>query len=376
MPRLGRCFFVMSHIEDYVNNLSAIVLALLGVCCGFGCASSPSVIVKDLPSAVLDRRLERIDPALMVPITGAQDNDPYQVGPGDSVLVAVYGHPELSIATYAGTALTLQTSRLAGLVVDNDGTIQFPLIGSVKVAGKSCDELRIYLEKELATYINEPKVTVQVVVTRSLRYSLVGQFAEPGLKFNDRPVRLLEALALGGTIALDKASLRSAYIARKGKRLPIDFRRLIVDGDLSQNIPLRSGDVIVVPDRSSDQAYVFGASATSTQRGGVVPFVNGRLSLLQALAQAGFGFRDFAQGSLSNTHIIRSYGDRGELYIVDAQRILNGEAAPFELAPGDVVYVPATGLTTWNEIISTILPSLQTVAGVLTPFVDIKYLSH
>jgi hypothetical protein len=74
-------------------------------------------------------------------------------------------------------------------------------------------------------------------------------------------------------------------------------------------------------------------------------------------------------------HVIRSEGDHGELFVVDVAAIMEGEAAPFELAPGDVVYVPPTGLTTWNEVIGMLLPSLQTVAGVLEPFVQIKYLS-
>jgi len=345
-------------------------------CCNFGCASSPPVTVKYLPSAVVSRTTDRLDPALMAEIVGSEADAPYRVGPGDSLLVAVYGHPELSIATYAGASVTSQTTRLAGLVVDNDGTIQFPLIGSVQVAGKSSNELRIFLEKELASFINDPKVTVQVVITRSLRYSLIGQFSEPGLKFSDRPVRLLDAFSLGGTIALEKASLRTAYVARDGKRLPVDFRRLVLDGDLSQNIPLRTGDVVVVPDRTSDQAFVFGAATGSGQRGGAVPFVNGRLNILQALALTGFAFRDHVQGSLSSTHVIRSSGDQAELFVVDAQRILDGEAAPFELAPGDVVYVPATALANWSEVMQEIVPTLQAVSGVLTPFVDIKYLSQ
>ena len=47
-----------------------------------------------------------------------------------------------------------------------------------------------YLEGELATYVKDPKVTVQVVFTGSIRYYLLGQFTQPGLKYSDRPLRL------------------------------------------------------------------------------------------------------------------------------------------------------------------------------------------
>jgi polysaccharide export outer membrane protein len=104
--------------------------------------------------------------------------------------------------------------------------------------------------------------------------------------------------------------------------------------------------------------------------------MNGRLTLLQALAQAGFGIRERTQGKLSQTFVIRSSGYRGERFVVDAEAILDGEAAPFELEPGDVIYVPLTALAGWNEAMEQILPTLQTVSGLLTPFVQIKYLSE
>jgi polysaccharide biosynthesis/export protein len=350
-------------------------LLIGGLCSALGCASRPPVVVKLQPSAIVSRERAELDPALLDQTIGGRDGDAYRVGPGDTVLVAVYGHPELSIAPYSGS-LSGENGRLAGLAIDNDGTIQFPLIGSVQVAGKTAEELRAFLERELVAYVKEPKVTVQVVFNGSIRYYLLGQFSNPGLKFSDRPLRLLEALSLGGSIQLERASLRTAYVVRGGKRLPIDFRRLVLEGDLKQNIKLRAGDLVLVPDKTSEQAFLFGGAAGSNARGGAVPFVNGRLTLLQALAQAGFGYRDDAQGKLSATYVIRSEGDRGELFVVDANRILSGEAAPFELVPGDVIYVPPTSLTSWNEALAQILPTLQTISGLLTPFVQIKFLSE
>jgi polysaccharide biosynthesis/export protein len=356
--------------------LKLCTLALL-VCAVWGCGSRPAVVAKTLPSPIRVHRQEVLDPQLVQDIVGERDGEAYRVGAGDTLLVAVYGHPELSIAPYAGVgSITASNSRLSGLAIDNDGTIQFPLIGTVQVAGKTSAQLRTFLEAELVTYVKEPKVTVQVVFTGSIRYYLLGQFTQPGLKYSDRPLRLLEALSLGGSVQLEQASLRSAYVARGGKRLPINFLRLVRNGDLTQNVRLRSGDVVMVPDNLNERAYVFGGSVGSNPKGGTVSFVNGQLSLLQALAQVGFGTKEQVQGKLSETIVIRSEADRGEMFVIDAERMLAGEAADFQLAPGDVVYVPPTWVTGWNEVLSQLLPTLQTISGVLAPFVQIKYLSQ
>jgi polysaccharide export outer membrane protein len=365
------------HIERRFSIVRVASVFSTLLVCALGCGSPPPpVVAKRLQSPVVSHQSSSLDPALLDDAIGGSEGEAYRVGPGDTLLVAVYGHPELSIAPYAG-GLASQNGRLSGLVIDNDGTIQFPLIGSVNIAGKTSAELKLYLEQELVPYVKEPKVTIQVVFTGSIRYYLLGQFTQPGVKYSDRPIRLLEALSLGGSVQLERASLRTAYIARGKRRLPIDFRRLILEGDLRQNIKLRSGDVILVPDKTSEQAFVFAAAAGSnSNRTNVVPFVNGRLNLLQALAASGYGYRDQAQGHLSETRVIRSAGENGELFIIDAARMFRGEVGPFELAPGDVVFVPPTGITNWNEALNQLLPSLQTISGLLTPFVQIKYLSQ
>ena len=370
--------------RHFASRASLAIVRWLGVVASvamawgaMGCGSPPPpVVVKALPSPVVAHRSEVLDPALVARALDGSENRAYQIGPGDTVLVAVYRHPELSITHYTGSTVNTPGGRLAGLVVDNDGTIQFPLIGSVQVAGKTADQLRVFLEQELAAFIKEPNVTVQVVFAGSIRYYLLGQFTAPGLKYSDRPLHLLEALALAGSIQFEGASLRSAYVARAGRRLPVNFQKLIREGDLRQNILLEPGDIILVPDNANEQAFVFGGAPGSNPRGGAVPFVNGRLSLLQALAQAGFGRREHFQGKLSETVVIRSESDRGEMFLVDAERILEGEAASFELAPGDVVYVPSTALTDFNQALEQLLPTLQTISGLLSPFVQIKFLSE
>lgn len=365
-----------NHRSSRIANVARVSAAAILL---LGCATNRSAIVttRQLPSPVVSRTEERLDPQLFNSPPEGGEGEPYRIGAGDTILIAVYGHPELAIAAYSGTGVGgLPGGRGAGFLVDNDGTAQLPLLGSVKVAGKTSNDLRIYLEENLGRFINQPRVTTQVLYNGSIRYYLLGQFVTPGLKLSDRPLHLLEALSLGGSIIIDHASLAGAYIARKGHRLPVNFRRLLREGDLTQNIPLQNGDTVFVPDNLTEQAFVFGGAAGSNARGGAVAFVAGRLDILQALAQAGMGFRERTQGRLSEVRVIRSEGDSGQFFVVDVNRILRGEAGNFSLAPGDIVFVPETALTTWAEAMEQILPSLQVISGLLTPFVQIKFLSQ
>jgi polysaccharide export outer membrane protein len=351
--------------------MTVALLVALGAACGHA-----PVVVKDVPSAVVSRSKADIDPALLTAAVGERDGDAFRLGPGDTLLVAVYDHPELSIAPFVPLGSSAQGGRPIGLLVDNDGTVQLPLLGAVHVQGMTTDEVRLLIEDKLSTYVKTPRVSVQLLFAGSIRYYFIGQFTSPGVKFSDRPLGLLEALSLGGSVNLERASLRTSYVARGGKKLPVDFRRLVLEGDMTENIRLKSGDVVVVPDFQSEQAFVFGGVMNSNPGGGAVPFVNGKLSLLQALARAGFGAAEHFQGRLSDVHIIRSEGDRGELFIVDANAIMEGKAASFDLAPGDVVYVPETALADWDQALNAILPFLETVSGILAPFVQLKYLSQ
>jgi polysaccharide biosynthesis/export protein len=358
-----------------VHGRSSVRWLILGLALAVMACARPPVVSRALPSPIVAHKKDELAPPVVDEPGGDMDGQAYKIGPGDAMLVAVYGHPELSIAAYAGQALNVAGGRASGLVVDNDGTAQFPLIGTVHVAGKTSAQLRSFLEQQLAIYVKDPKVTVQVIFNGSIRYYFLGQFTNPGMKTIDRPMRLLEALTLGGSINLERASLRRAYIARGGKRLTVNFQRLIREGDLRHNIRLKAGDVVFVPDNAAEVAFVFGGAPQTAAQGRTVPFINGSLDLLQALAGAGYGFRERVQGNLAKTVVIRSENDRGELFVINAESMLKGEAGSFALAPGDVVFIPPTGVTRWNLALEQLLPTLTAINGVMNPFVQYKLLT-
>jgi len=347
-------------------------LAGLAICCGIipGCDPVPQAPAPTVPtfsaSPILSQQTERLTPDEMRAVSDSPANAPYLLGPNDIIAVDVYMHPDVSIPAPGATG------NVPGVLITSDGTVQLPLIGNIRLGGLTIEQARQAITTAYAAYLSQPQVAVQLVQAQSLSYYLLGAFTQPGIKYPLHELTLLEALALGGSVDVANADLYQAYVAQGAVKLPVDLHALLVDGDLSQNIPLKSGDAIVVPSSASENAFVFGAVG----KPGAVPFQSGALSLLQALSAADMDLVDYTDAQLSRVHIIRAQGRSGSFMIVDARAIMNGQALSFTLQPGDIVFVPPTGIATWNQVLTQLLPSLQTVSDVLNPFVSIKYLKQ
>jgi polysaccharide export outer membrane protein len=128
----------------------------------------------------------------------------------------------------------------------------------------------------------------------------------------------------------------------------------------------------VIPSSANENAFVFGA----VTKPGAVLFNSGSLSLLQALSDAGLDLAAYTNSELSAVRVIRAGGRSAEFFVVNASMIMDGTATSFALRPGDIVFVPPTTVATWNQALSELLPSLNTISAVLNPFVSIRYLSR
>jgi polysaccharide export outer membrane protein len=350
------------------NFAANTAVALIGCILLAGCDPVPKSqpnIIQSLPqSAILSSQTETLTPDELRQVSDTSANNAYVLGPDDQISVYVYLHPELDVPT--------PNAGSQGALITSDGTVGLPLIGNIRLGGLTLPQAQAALTNAYATYVTDPKVAIQLQSAQSLRYYLLGEFASPGIKYPVHPLTLLEALALGGTVNLPTADLSEAYVAQGNIKLPVDLYALLVNGDLSQNIPLASGDAIVIPSSASENAYIFGAVG----KPGPVQFVSGALSLLQALASAGLDLTNYTNAQMSRIHIIRARGQSAQFMIVDATMIMQGQAASFALEPGDIVFVPPTAVASWNQVLEQILPSLQVISGVLNPFVSIRYLRN
>ncbi len=168
-------------------------------------------------------------------VAAANTPDPsYRIGPEDALEISVWKDETLK-----ATAL-----------VRPDGGISFPLAGDLPVAGKTAAEVRDEIVKRLARFITEPEVTVAVVRVASYRVYVIGRVNKPGDIAVGRPIDVLQALSLAGGMTPFAAEDGIRIIRRVDGRqvsIPFDFTRVRKGGDLSQNITLKSGDVLLVP---------------------------------------------------------------------------------------------------------------------------------
>jgi polysaccharide biosynthesis/export protein len=351
----------------------AISLNLALVGCGGGqvpttpvALPTDSTAAEALSSAIVSSQTDSLSPEQLAAALSANEDDSYQLGPNDLIIVSVYNHPELS-APPPGLA-----NGTGGVLITSDGSIDMPLIGQVSLGGLTIPQATQLIASDYASVVKQPNVTIQLVNPQSLRYYLLGAFTLPGVKYPGHAMDLLDALALGGSVDIANADLYQAYVAKGKVKLPIDLHALLIDGDLSQNITLGSGDDIVIPPSTNEDAFVFG----SVGKPGAVQFKSGALSLLQALSAAGLDLPNYTNAELSQIHLIRSHGASAELIVIDARKILQGTAPNFALQPGDIVFVPPTEIASWNQVLNLLIPSLNTISGLLNPFVSIKYLSQ
>jgi len=105
-----------------------------------------------------------------------------------------------------------------------------------------------------------------------------------------------------------------------------------------------------------------------------VPIPPKGLNLLEAIATAGLQEIGFHS---KRVFLIRSFSPtRGQLMVIDIDKILHGDALPVALAEGDILYIPKSSLTTWNEALGEMLPTLSAFGSIISPFVQVKYLTQ
>jgi polysaccharide biosynthesis/export protein len=276
---------------------------------------------------------------------------PYRLHIGDALLISVYGEAE--------------TRR--EVVVDPSGSISYLIVNSYTVIGKTINEVRLGLEEKLKRLYKHALVVVSAIHFAEEYYNIVGEVRRPG-KF---PIRgdstLLSAICessgfnLGPfrdtTINLE--DLDHSFIARRGEYLPVDFTRLIEQGDLTQDIPLKAGDYIYIASANAKQIFVLGEVSIPT----TLNYWREKITLAQAVAQAG-GTTLVAS---SRVAVIRGSLACPVHFLIDFNRIQKGYACDFVLEAGDIVYVPPRNFTFLREIIkagiATFVSTAASVAG-------------
>lgn len=280
---------------------------------------------------------------------------PYTLGAGDVLGITVWDHPQLLLPALVASGSSQEAGTIPnGYLVSNEGTIQFPYVGELKVQGLTASQARKALIKPLSVYIKNPQITLRVQAYRSQKIYIDGEVRNPGQHFiTENPMSLAEALARAG-ITTASADTSRVSIVRGSRQYSADLPGLTQAGVNPANIMLSSGDLVRVANRDETKVAVLG----EIMRPGSMPMRNGRLSLADALAEA--GGLNVNSADARQVYVIRGAGleEAPWVYHINTRSpAMLAMADQFPLQPKDIVYVDTAPLAMWNRVISLILPS-------------------
>ncbi|MBR8305322.1 polysaccharide biosynthesis/export family protein [Burkholderia cenocepacia] len=282
---------------------------------------------------------------------------PYAIGVGDVLQITVWDRPELAAAQGSpGAQQARPADPPAGFVVDQAGNLAFPYAGELHVAGMSTREIQAALRARLSKWFVAPQLTVRVASYRANRVYIDGEVHAPGAQpLNDTPMTLLEAVTRAGGFTADADQSRMTLV-RAGVAYPVDLPGLIRERLDPSRIVLRNGDLLQVGARDQFGVYVMGEVNKPTT---ALPLRNGRLTLADALSQAG----SVNQGTSDpkQTYVIRAGEARqAQVFHLDGRSPVSMVLAnEFELQPRDVVYVDSTKLARFGRVLAQLLPAIN-----------------
>lgn len=272
----------------------------------------------------------------------------YTLGPGDKMSIEVLGEPGTLTETF----------------VTPDGKIYYNLVPGLDARGKTTKQVQQELEAALTSLYRRPHVSVTLTEVNSQRVWVLGRLYAPGVYPLKRPMRVLDAISLAGGLFAARmtgtteelADLKHSYLKRGGKLMPVDFQKLIRDGDLSHNIYLEPNDYIYLPSSLSSEVYVFGAVVEPRPVG----FMN-EMNIMSAIAHVA---GPLPGADMERVTIVRGSLVAPQYAVVNVHDIAAGKATNFRLQPGDIVFVPKPGRLSVEHYVKTATETFTQVVGV------------
>jgi len=199
-----------------------LLLLVVSTCC-----------IPALPASAENKENPSLPSQATLPSTDPSDGQ-YTIGPGDVLNIAVWQNADLT--------------QTVGVLPD--GTISFPLIGSITAAGKTVSAIKQEVTEKLAPFVTEPVVSVWVNSVQSMIIYVIGKVNRPGHYGLNANITVLQALAMAGGLNTFAEEDSIKVFRKEGGNTSIfgfNYSDVSAGKKLEQNITLKRGDVIVVP---------------------------------------------------------------------------------------------------------------------------------
>lgn len=311
-------------------------------------------------------------------------SEPYRIGVGDELLLAVKG---LSSLEGLPDLVTAQAKR-DSYTVQSDGSIAIPDAGRVEVAGMTLEDAEAEIFEALFAANMEPSFSLEVSGFNSQHVSVAGLVGRSGpVPITVQPLRLYEAIDAAGGVITDDPTIATIQLLRDGKAYRFGVDRLIND-PAARRIILRDGDSIYVgsaeesvreriaEERASfdkrlslgavEQYYVFMTGEVQNGQA-VLPFEQ-PIHLANVLFGEPGGGINIQTGDFGAIYVLRAETDPRKAggmtaYHLDAENVANlAVATRFEMRPNDIVFVAEQPVTSWNRVLSQIFPVVSAPA--------------
>jgi polysaccharide export outer membrane protein len=263
------------------------------------------------------------------------DETTYRIKPNDILDISVVGESDLSKI----------------VTVLPDGTIAYPYVGSLKVAGMTVSEINRRLTAKLATQLVEPKVTVAINKREDNFVNVLGVVKTPGKVALKADWRVLDVLAASGGLTVDRPEwVRATLVRSGGEAIPLDMSQLMTDADPKNNLPVQNGDILLFKQRETNQTQVQILGQVVKQGAYPTPDDGSIVSLIAAAGgvtpQAALAGAVIRRGSqeipIDLGPILQQEREKGSPTVSGTTA---GKASPSEvtiahLKPGDTLFVP------------------------------------
>ena len=276
----------------------------------------------------------------------------YKLSPGDILSIYLWAYPDITPVT--SSVSSDQSAQANGYQIDQNGYIQFPMIGRYKAAGKSLTQVNQELRSQLSRYLKTPDVIARVLSYQGQRFSVQGNVTKGGqFALSDQPVSVYTALGMAGGVNSQQGDNASITLVRQGRTYKLNTIELEKAGLSLHNLLIQPNDTLYVNSRENQKIYVMGESGKNQS----LPMRDQGMSLSDVLGES-LGLNPLS-ASRSKIYVVRSQPNatHTEVYQMDLSSIADfGLANQFKMRSNDIVYVDASGLARWQRVINQVIP--------------------